>query len=69
LGKILSVVPNGSGIHVPENINNNPLLLANMFVVPVPSLGVNWLVDRVKDSQTADIVVLNVVCTYCEGDE
>jgi hypothetical protein len=64
LGKILGVVPNGSGIHVLENINNRALLLANIFVVAVPSLGINWLAERVKDSQTAEIVVLNVVCTY-----
>jgi hypothetical protein len=47
-----------------ENNNNRALLLANMFVVPVPSLGINWLAERVKDSQTTEIVVLNVVCTY-----
>jgi hypothetical protein len=54
------MVPNGLGIHVPESINNRALLPANTFVAPVPA----------KDLQTAEIVVLSVVCNLvCEGDE
>jgi hypothetical protein len=54
------VVPNGLGIRVPESINNRALLLANTFLALVPA----------KDSQTAEIVVLSVVCNLvCEGDE
>ena len=46
---------------MPPSINDGTLLLSDMFVVPVPSLGVDGLTDSPQDSDGAEIVGLDVV--------
>ena len=48
---------------MPESVNDGALLLSDMIVLPVPSLGVDRLADSTQHSEGAEIVVLDVVFT------
>jgi len=51
----------GSGLSLPESIDDGTLLLADVIVVPVPSLGVDRLANGTQYSDGAEIVGLDVV--------
>ena len=53
----------GSGLSLPESVNDGALLLPDMVVVPVPSLGVDRLTDATQHSEGAEVVGLGVVLT------
>jgi hypothetical protein len=48
-------------IHVPEHVNDSALLLADMFVVPVPGFRIDRFTNRSKDMQTAEIMVFHML--------
>ena len=48
---------------MPESVNNGALLLPDVVIIPVPSLGVDRLANSTQHSEGAEIVVLDVVLT------
>ena len=51
----------GSGLSLPESVNDGTLLLADVVVVPVPSFGVDRLADGTQHSESAEVVGLGMV--------
>lgn len=51
----------GSGLGLPESVNDGTLPLANVVVVPVPSFGVDRLANGAQHSESAEVVALGVV--------
>jgi hypothetical protein len=48
---------------LPESINDGTLLLSDVVVIPVPSLGVDRLTNTTQHSEGAEIVGLDVMLT------
>ena len=53
----------GSGLRLPESVNDSTLLLPNVVVIPVPSFGVDGFTDTTQHSEGAEIVAGDVVFT------
>ena len=53
----------GSGLRLPESVNDSTLLLPNVVVIPVPSFGVDGFTDTTQHSESAEIVAGDVVFT------
>ena len=53
----------GSGLRLPESVNDGALLLSNVVVIPVPSFGVDGFTDTTQHSEGAEIVAGDVVFT------
>jgi len=48
---------------LPESINDGTLPLSDVVVVPVPSLGVDWLTDTTQYSEGAEVMGVDMVFT------
>ena len=53
----------GSGLGLPESVDDGTLPLPDVIVVPVPSLGVDRLADTTQYSESAKVVGVDVVLT------
>lgn len=53
----------GSGLSLPESVDDGTFSLSDMIVVPLPSLGVDRFADTTQHSEGAEIVGLGVVFT------
>ena len=53
----------GSGLCLPESVNDGALLLSNVVVIPVPGFGVDGFTDTTQHSEGAEIVASEVVFT------
>lgn len=51
----------GSGLGLPESVNDGTLPLADVVVVPVPSFGVDRLANSTQHSESAEVVGLGMV--------
>lgn len=53
----------GPGLGLPESVHDGTLLLPDVVVIPVPSLGVDRLTDATQHSESAKVVGVDVVLT------
>lgn len=51
----------GTGLSLPESIDDGALFLADVVVIPVPSLGVDRLTNGTQYSESTEIVAVDVV--------
>jgi len=53
----------GTGLGLPESVNDGTFLLPDVVVIPVPSLGVDGLTNATQHSEGAKVVGVDVVLT------
>ena len=53
----------GTGLGLPESVNDGTFLLPNVFVIPVPSLRVDRLANTTQHSEGAKVVGVDMVLT------